>query len=80
MGYSQPTSWYRGITDTGDCDDNEDTVYPNAEELCDGLNNDCSENGDLTSLPFDETDDDGDGFVECEVVVWKGSNTPTTQD
>ena len=23
MGYSQPTSWYRGITDTGDCDDNE---------------------------------------------------------
>ena len=21
--YSQPTSWYRGIIDTGDCDDNE---------------------------------------------------------
>ena len=40
------------------------------------LNNDCSENGDLTSLPFDEIDDDGDGFVECEVVEWKGSNTP----
>ncbi|MCP3977960.1 MAG: hypothetical protein GY716_01335 [bacterium] len=26
----------------GDCDDSNDTIYPGATELCDGLNNDCS--------------------------------------
>ena len=66
----------RFVAEYGDCDDSEETVFVGAEELCDGLNNDCSENGDLSSLPFDEIDDDGDGFVECEVVEWKGSNTP----
>jgi hypothetical protein len=25
----------------GDCDDNNNIIYPNAPELCDGLNNDC---------------------------------------
>ncbi len=43
----------RFVASYGDCDDNEETVFVGAEELCDGLNNDCSENGDLSSLPFD---------------------------
>lgn len=45
----------------GDCDDMQPRTYPFAEELCDGEDNDC--NG---ALPEKETDDDGDGFVECK--------------
>ena len=42
----------------GDCDDVDATVYPGAEELCDGMDNDCDGVGD---------DADGDGFEpeEC---------------
>lgn len=30
-----------------DCDDSDDTVYPGAEEICDGKDNDCDGIGDL---------------------------------
>ena len=29
------------VADNTDCDDDDDTVYPDAPELCDGLDNDC---------------------------------------
>jgi len=41
----------------GDCDDDEPTVYPEAEELCDALDNDCN---DAVDEPFDS---DVDGYV-----------------
>jgi hypothetical protein len=41
----------------GDCDDTEETVYPGAEEICDGLDNDCD-------LQIDADDDDFTGTVE----------------
>lgn len=46
---------------TGDCNDNEPTIYPFATELCDGLDNDC----DYT-VDEDAVDSDGDGYRICD--------------
>jgi hypothetical protein len=43
-----------------DCDDEDPATYPGADELCDGLDNDCD-----GTVPDDELDRDGDGFAEC---------------
>lgn len=50
-------------TNNSDCDDAEPTVYPGAQEICDGLDNDCLNGVDdgLTFLTYYE-DVDGDNF------------------
>ena len=52
-----------GFTSDVDCDDNDDTVYPGAPELCDGKDNDCNTSVDdgLTFITY-YADGDGDGF------------------
>ncbi|MEE2827808.1 MAG: putative metal-binding motif-containing protein, partial [Myxococcota bacterium] len=43
-----------------DCDDTNPDVSPLLPEVCDGLDNNCD-----GVTPPSETDDDGDGYVEC---------------
>ena len=57
-----------------DCDDADDTIYPSAPEICDGLINTCG-----GSLPANESDDDGDNCVECDFhnEGWDGDSGVT---
>lgn len=43
----------------GDCDDNNDSVFPGAPDRCDGVDNDC-----VAATPCDP-DPDGDGYTTC---------------
>ena len=59
------------VLNNSDCDDSENTVFPSAPELCDGLANDCN-----VGIPSNEVDNDGDGYVECLIDSggWDGSS------
>ena len=67
-GYGDAASPYEACelppgysADATDCDDDDNDTYPGAEELCDGLDNDCD--GEI-----DEdwaVDGDGDGVYDC---------------
>jgi hypothetical protein len=54
-------------TTTGDCNDNNNTIYPNAPEFCDGLDNNCNGLIDMndpaiSNMPTWYADTDNDGF------------------
>jgi hypothetical protein len=56
-----------------DCNDGNNTVFPGATELCDGLDNNCD-----SVLPADELDNDGDLFLTCDGDC--DDNDPTVHD
>ena len=72
---SYDASIWTGISDIiggEDCNDFDASVHPSALELCDGQINACG-----NTLPSDEVDNDGDGYVECTIDSngWDGNAT-----
>ncbi len=66
-----------GASDAEDCNDDDPTINPYAEELCDGIDNDC--NGTVDDGATDATtyyaDFDDDGYGNATVTV-EGCDTP----
>ena len=53
------------VADNTDCDDADNTVYPGAPELCDGLDNNCDGTVDEGVTIIYYADNDGDGFGDA---------------
>ncbi len=56
------------VLDNTDCDDTEETVFPNAEELCDGLDNNCNGDVDEDDICDSPTDSDDDGIPDDDDI------------
>ena len=60
MNCGQPVGY---VSDSTDCEDSDATVYPGAQEICDGIDNNCDGNEDEGLPTFTLYEDlDGDGF------------------
>ena len=66
------------IGSAGDCDDEASAVHPDATEVCDGIDNDCSgdADSDATDLGTWYADADGDGFGD-DAVSSDGCEAPS---
>ncbi len=54
----------------GDCDDTRSDVYPDAEEACDAVDNDCDgERDESFSRTAYQLDNDGDGFGSEQIMA-----------
>jgi hypothetical protein len=61
-----PTSF---VDDATDCDDSDDAVYPDADEYCNGIDDDCDgdvDEDDALDASSWYADDDGDGFGDAD--------------
>ena len=57
------------VSVAGDCDDQNADVFPGAEEVCDGVDNDCDDNIDEGVQTTFYADNDGDGFGDASNSV-----------
>ena len=67
---SQPSGY---VDVSNDCDDTLANTYPGAEEICDGIDNDCNSEIDEGLGSTYYTDSDGDGFGDENQPVEKCS-------
>ena len=63
----EPADGY--VADGSDCDDLNAAVYPGAEEVCDGADNDCDTEVDEGLLVSGYIDADGDGYGADESMI-----------
>ncbi|MEN0064390.1 MAG: MopE-related protein [Myxococcota bacterium] len=64
------------VATSGDCNDSDDEIFPTADEVCDGVDNNCdmlADDADPATIDFgtfwDDTDQDGFGAPGTEVEV-----------
>ena len=57
------------VTKGGDCDDDRDTVYPDAPEICDGRDNECDANRSAPRNVDEGCDEDDDGYCGTDQTV-----------
>jgi len=60
-----------GFAGCQDCEDGDNQIRPGGPQLCDGQNNDCGDPS-WPTVPSNETDSDGDGYVAC--APWVGTS------
>ncbi|GDX83061.1 hypothetical protein LBMAG42_48720 [Deltaproteobacteria bacterium] len=63
------------VSTPGDCDDNDAAIHPNAEEVCDEVDDDCDGEVDegVASAWYDDLDGDGFGDPLTESVACDGT-------
>ena len=75
-----------GYLEDEDCDDNNPAIYPSAEEVCDGFDNDCDAQADEDVQSIFYADSDNDGFgnenrpkSHKHLLKLSANPTPTTK-